>query len=334
MKKEFLDKKAIECIQLIKSIDYNALNISEYNTLYINKLTENIEYYFNIYKETVLLLEVEVESKSSSFIIDFGGGHGFLSLFLKSLGLNVIYCDKNPLSADTVTKIKQKINIGPDVIIEGSIPELLTFCQKNNIKPNYLIATDLIEHIFDLNVFFGNLIHLNSEIKMVFTTGSNPYNYLKAQKLYKMMRYEENTYHLPKRLQYITQNYSDLSNDEIKILAKVTRGYTFGLIDNAILIYKTKKELPKEIEAYNTCNPETGEWEERILNFRRYRQIVNNINFRVTFHNGFYNTIRNNLIIGLIMHFLNLLIKSSSYFGRYLAPYIILKIYPILKKNN
>ena len=166
-----------EIILSIKKIEFSKLDISEYNRNYIQNMFPHINYYFKIYAEAIIRLVND--SIPADYIVDFGGGHGFLSIFLKRLGFNVVYCDHNPLSVKAITLLKNEIGYGPDIIIEGSTSELLHYCKNNNILPKYLIATDLIEHVYDLNKLFSDLYTLNPDFSMVFTTGSVKSNLLK-----------------------------------------------------------------------------------------------------------------------------------------------------------
>lgn len=165
MEIEKIKKIAKETILSIEEIDFSQLDISAYNKEYINRLLSHIDYHFEIFISVITrLLRGEF---TPNYFIDFGGGHGFLSLFLKRLGFEVIYCDLNPLSVKTITLIKEKLKYGPDIILEGSSTELLSFCRTNNLYPSYLISTDLIEHVYDLNLLFADFYALNPRMQMV-----------------------------------------------------------------------------------------------------------------------------------------------------------------------
>ncbi|MDR1368972.1 MAG: class I SAM-dependent methyltransferase, partial [Dysgonamonadaceae bacterium] len=311
MDKTEVRQKARECIQLIRNIDFETLGISQYNLEYIRRMLPNLNYHFRIYTDSILILLKN--EKIQPWFVDFGGGHGFLSLLLKMLGFKVIYCDNNPLSVQTITKLKSVLKIGPDHIVEGSSDEFLAFCTSNKIKPNYLIATDLIEHIYDLDIFFSNLYQINPGFKMVFTTYANPSNPQKVRILRKLMIDVEKNIFLPMREDFIRENYQNLTDKEFYILAKSTRGLTYKDIPDTVDNYLENAQLlPVDVDNYNTCDPQSGNWMERILPLKEYRKILNENGFHVEFKKGFYNENYKNPIKTIIYTGINKIIKYSG----------------------
>jgi len=325
MKTNILSKISQETIQSIKKIDFSKLDISDYNKNYITNLLPHINYYFKIYSDVInRLLEDE---NLFDYVVDFGGGHGFLSLFLKQLGMNVIYCDHNPLSVKTITTIKKEIGFGPDIIIEGSSSELLSFCKTHTITPKYLIATDLIEHVYDLNSLFADFQKLNPNLSMIFTTGSVKSNILKSIRLRKYMKKEETEVYFPARKLFLSEKYPELTFSEIKKLSSDTRGLIFPDIEQYISNYLKKNILPTiDVDKYNTCNPKTGNWTERILSKKQYRKIINAHDFQVSFGIGFYNDERSNYLISLIAKIVNFLMLHFYFVGLFFCPFLILKV--------
>lgn len=325
--KKSIEKIARETINIIQKIDFSQLDISDYNKKYISSLLPHLDYYFEIYADAII--RIQKNGITSEYFIDFGGGHGFLSLFLKRLKMNVIYCDHNPLSVNTVTIIKAITGFGPDIIIEGSSSELKSYCKTNNILPKYLIATDLIEHIYDLNCFFSDFQTLNPSLEMIFTTGSVKSNILKTKKLRKIMIEEEANIYFPIRKQFITEKYPDIASNEIDKLTKSTRGMIFSdIIKNVDIYLETSVLSVIDIDKYNTCDPRTGNWTERILSKKQYRKIINNNHFQVAFKNGFYNENRSNPFLSFIIMIINFFIRYLGIFGAKITPFLILKLSP------
>ena len=327
MNKAKIKKVAIETIHSIRKIEFSKLDISECNKNYISTFLPHINYNFKIFSDVIYkLLDDEI---SPDYIVDFGGGHGFLSLFLKRLGLNVIYCDHNPLLVKTITCIKKEIGYGPDIIIEGSSPELLSFCKTNNLLPNYLIATDLIEHVYDLNSLFSDFQALNPKLSMIFTTGSVKSNLLKSEKLRKMMIEDERNEYFPLRKQFLVENYPGKTSSEIEKLAAMTRGLKFTDIKQHVDKYLETTILPVvDIDKYNTCDPINGNWTERILSKNQYRKIIKQNHFQVSFKNGFYNDERNNPVTCFAAKIINYFVRYLNLSVSLFAPFIILKVKP------
>jgi 2-polyprenyl-3-methyl-5-hydroxy-6-metoxy-1,4-benzoquinol methylase len=324
---EEMGKTAECCIAKIWEIDFNSLDISDYNRKYIQNILPYIHYYFKIYTQAISTFSNFQPEKH--WIVDFGGGHGFLSLFLKSIGYRVIYCDINPLSVKTVSKIKEKTGFGPDETVAGSATELKQFCLDNQVKPDYLIATDLIEHVYDLPDFFRHLQSINPDFEMVFTTGSNPENAYKCYRLHRFMIQEEEEY-LPKRKEFIQANANGLTETETTVLAGLSRGKIYPDILKMLDSYQKAGKLPTPPgDAFNTCDPETGNWTERIVSLKTYEQFAFEAGFQAVFAPGFYNEERNSKIMSFVFRTLNFCIERSGKFGFKCAPYLLIKLSPI-----
>ncbi|MDR1632068.1 MAG: glycosyltransferase [Dysgonamonadaceae bacterium] len=321
-----MEKTAESCIAKIREIDFNRLDISDYNRKYIQNILLYIHYYFKIYTQAVSTFSNSQPEKN--WVVDFGGGHGFLSLFLKSIGYRVIYCDINPLSVKTVSKIKAETGFGPDEIIAGSVTELNRFCLDNQLKPDYLIATDLIEHVYDLQDFFRQLQSINPDFEMVFTTASNPENAYKCRQLRRfMVQAEEGYFH--KRKELIQTNANRLTETETTVLAKLSRGKIYPDILKMLDAYHQTGKLPSPPDdAFNTCDPETGNWTERIVPLKTYEQFASEAGFRTAFAPGFYNEERGSKIISFVCRTLNFCIKQSGKSGFKFAPYLLIKLSP------
>ena len=308
-------------------MDFEQLPISEYNRSYIRKILPQLNYYFSIYIRA--LSSFPEHKREDTLVVDFGGGHGFLSLFLKYLGYRVIYCDLNPLSVKTVTLIKEELSEGPDFVVEGGAADLKQFCRENDLKPDFLIATDVIEHVYDLTVFFGELQELDPSLEMVFTTGSNPVNRYKSLRLREYMKQAEREY-FPQRREFIKRRYPDLPAEEADNLARLCRGKTYTDIQTAVDLYRLNGVLPEELaDRFNTCDPSNGNWTERILPFDEYMLSAAENGFQTSFLPGFYNEFRRNKLPAIICRYLNRFIRKFPKIRWKIAPFIFIRLSPL-----
>ncbi|MDD4516522.1 class I SAM-dependent methyltransferase [Massilibacteroides sp.] len=311
----------------ISAVNFEALPISNYNKNYIRKLTPSLFYFLDIYTACFKNgLRNCNKGINELILVDFGGGSGFLSMLAKEIGIGkVIYIDINEKSVETIKLLKTEIGIGPDIILHGDSKKLSAWCTEQNIQPDLLIATDVIEHIYDLFVFFHDLIEINDQIKMVFTTASTPYNPLITRRLHRYMRgcetgrLEKPNYYT-KRVNFIKKEFPNLGRINTKKWATRTRGLMYEDIHKAI----SKNERPLLVDAYNTCDPETGNWAERILPIRDYKELAKRYGYEVETEKGFYNIIRPKQWKSSISILVNQLIKYSGKAGFLLAPFIIL----------
>lgn len=311
----------------LKAIDYNKLPISDYNKRYIGNLKPALSYFMHIYADCLQRGLQAIQTPISDVtLIDYGGGTGFLSILAKSIGIGqVIYIDLNPSSVETIQLLKQIIGIGPDIILHGDSDVLADWCARNKVCPPLLIATDLIEHVYDLSLFFKDLIHINDSMYLLFTTASTPFNPYVQQRLHKMMVGCENgslesPNYYTLREQFITKLCPAFSPKEVETWARQTRGLTYPDIQKAI----EKKSLPSPEDPYNTCDPATGNWAERILPIQTYEDLLAPYQFKLKVEKGFYNADRSNPVLSLICKGINALIRNSGSFGFLLAPFIIL----------
>ena len=308
-------------VSQLKAIDYERLPISKYNKCYIARLKPVLSYYMKIYADCLLkgLESVGSAPKDITFI-DYGGGSGFLSMLAKQAGIGrVIYIDLNPDSVDTIRVLKALAGTGPDIILHGDSDTLADWCSANKVKPQLLIATDLIEHVYDLSAFFANLAAIDNKIQMLFTTASTPFNPYVKRKLHRLMTTWEKEYYAL-RLHYIHLHFPALSPAEAKEAARKTRGLTFPHIRKAV----ENGSYPLLKDAFNTCDPRNGNWTERILPIETYRSLAKPFGYQVQVGKGFYNTDRPNPISAIISSGINGLIRISGKAGFLFAPFITL----------
>ena len=305
----------------LQQINYEQLPISDYNKRYISNLKPALSYYMQIYitclqqgSQATGLPVTEIN------LIDYGGGSGFLSMLAKQIGFRkVIYIDLNPSSVETIQLLKEKTGIGPDVILQGDSDTLASWCKEQNFIPQLLVATDLIEHVYNLSTFFSDLFSINSNMQWVFTTASTPYNPYVKWKLHRLMTACEKEYYTL-RYQYIQKHFPALSDNETATAAQKTRGLIYSDIQQAV----ESNTYPPLTDAFNTCDPHTGNWTERILPMQNYRTLAHAHQYKVLVKKGFYNTERPNLIFKQLCKWLNKGIRLTGKMGFWLAPFIIL----------
>lgn len=327
MKKHDLSHIARSLSARLQEIDYDQLPISDYNKQYISNLKPAMDYYMKIYSACLSKgFNIISCSPENAILVDYGGGSGFLSILAKSAGVGkVIYLDLNPKSVETIQVLKKETGIGPDIILHGNSDTLADWCNKNNVQPDLLIATDLIEHVYDLEVFFRDLFGLNRKIQMIFTTASTPFNPYVKRRLHKLMDSSETgTVEIPNyytlRKTYIEKNYPHLATNEIEKWTLQTRGLIYPDIDKAI---KTNK-LPILKDKHNTCDPASGNWTERILPIDDYHSLISPYNYSLKVDKGFYNSDRRSVVSSIICKSINLLIRLSGKVGFLIAPFIFL----------
>lgn len=311
----------------LRQIDYQSLPISDYSRRYIQCLLPSLDYYLDICNRALdLALKRAIQSSNHSItFIDYGGGHGFLSLLAKQRGIErVVYIDYNPQASETVTSLADKLGFGPDIVLTGDSSTLKRWCKEQNITPNILVGIDVIEHIYRLDTFFADLRDINPHMTMVFSTASTPYNPRVVHRLHRIMRRDElgNLEHkgfLEMRREFIATQRPELSPADLNHWATSTRGLTYD--DIAAALRFPLSTLRSPLPTPNTCDPATGSWTERILPLKAYRTFAAPRQIKV--RKGFYNSYQHG-IKGIITRTINLILHMPL--TRSLAPFIILEV--------
>lgn len=311
-----------DLLEKIRHTRFEELPISDYSRNYILRIMPDIDYYFAIWErcigETLAMAPRKAEHLT---VADYGGGHGFVSMMLKEKGVGrVLYVDHNPQSVEAVKALSRHFELGPDVAIEGEARELRDWCEKNATAPDALMGMDVIEHIYCLDDFFYNLYAVNPAMPMLFTTGSNPYNYRVTMRLRRAMKSDEAIFRKQRR-DYIATRFADMSEQELDHWADNTRGLKYDDVQRAV-----ESQSPNLLrDPFNTCDPATGSWTERILALEEYRGILQPYGSDVTLENGFYNE-QSHRLGRRWRRLFNRLLRRPSFTA--LAPFIVLKVVP------
>lgn len=314
---------------ILRQVDYNNLDISDYSRRYIQLLLPILDYYLDICNHALDLLAVDPTTQSPRYtLVDYGGGHGFLSLLAKQRGIpHVIYIDHNPQASATVTALAERLGFGPDTILTGDHNTLGIWCREQQVTPDALVGIDVIEHIYRLDTFFSGLMAVNPRMHILFSTASNPSNPFTKHRLKRIMRMDEDGTASQKGFRELRRDHCatlrpDLTSEELDRWAYATRGLTFE--DMAKLLNDRTSTPPSltDIPPYpNTCDPVTGSWTERILPLKSYRALA--VPRQVTIHNGFYNSHQPG-IKSLAARGLNTLLRLPH--TQWFAPFIILEM--------
>lgn len=310
-------------------------NISEhiYCRKYLEHLLTNRAYYLRIYTHLFSkVLNKTQKNISEISLVDFGCGNGLLGIFLKYCGAKkVVLLDRDPLFVQAARQLSKQLGIAVDEFCCGDENVLRTLS-----IPDMLLATDVIEHVYDVDALLRLINTINPKMITGFTTASNPDNKRKIKKLMALQMKDEleggvtaegELGHTPHRAfiemrKRIIQNLQlNLSDSELKNLASLTRGQRKDDIQKTVEYYMKNKILPTGPDhPSNTCDPYSGNWTERILTIPAYQNIYNKNGFYLDLYPGFYNQFSKGVKAQLAKG-MNLIIRST---GFRFAPYIVL----------
>jgi len=326
----------------LKKIELNQLSCSPYAKRYLHHLLQNSTYYLSIYAH-VLNHAVHNASLPASqmTLLDYGSGNGLLGMFAKYAGFGKVYlCDIDTAFVEASQELSTMLAEPISGFVTGGLKELLL--QHPSTKPDVIVGTDVIEHIYDLNVFFADLQRMNSQLISVFTTASNPDNPIKTASLKKLQIKDETVGGDPSdfalagaekheafvkmRAQIIRTAFPALTENSIVLLAVATRGLYKPAIIQAVNTFLNDGKMPVLPIGENTCHPLTGSFTERIIPIYSYQKIYSKARFNCHVYNGFYNSHAKG-VKKFINPILNMFVKIL---GRKIAPFITLKGSPIV----
>jgi 2-polyprenyl-3-methyl-5-hydroxy-6-metoxy-1,4-benzoquinol methylase len=312
-------------------------DINDYPNVYLSYLLSHLEYFIKIYSVVLnrSLKDANLNIDQAS-LADLGAGNGMLAIFAKYCGFNKVYInDIDKTFIKSAKYLSSQLSIYPDDFIEGDISDVCHYFNMRN-SPDIIVGIDMIEHVYDLEYFIQSLFTLKELKSVIFTTGSNPQNFFKVKQLRKIQYNDEYVGGNPGeyllyganetkpfieiRKEIIRNIYSfpDLLTEK---LAQLSRGLIKIDIELAVKKYIETGVFPyKPTDSYNTCNPISGSWSERIIPIKDYRKLFMKPGTRFVIKSGFYNG-QEKTIKSLLLKGINILLPL---FGLRFAPFIIL----------
>ena len=312
------------------------ISTEQYCKRYLSHLLQHKKYYLAIYADVLnKLIQHSNQKKGDILLIDFGAGNGLLGIFAKYCGFKKVFInDIDEKFVQASRKLATQLLVEIDGYIHGDIASVKTYF-KNEI-PTAMVGTDVIEHIYNLEIFLKTIQQINPAIVSVFTTASNPVNYFKVRALKKVQLKDELEGGTPDdhvlfgesplepflqiREQIIRKNAGGLPDAVVMALAKATRGMNEADIRTAIGQYHSSGKIPVPAAGNNTCNPLNGSWTERILSLNSYISLYNTAGFTCKFYAGFYNDFESGP-----MNFVKKLLNAGiTTLGKKISPYIVI----------
>lgn len=264
----------------------DTLAISEYNKAYFMKKTIREIYLYAEFLWTVFKFHGLTHT-----LLDYGGGSGLLGMFASYLGIeNVYYNDIYDISCQDAKVVAKEMSIEIKDYICGDIKEVFEYARMKDLHFDAVISYDVIEHIYDLESFFQELVqvcHRDCFISM--WTTANSYNP-------DIVKHLENRHY---RSEYLGSQKVKGWKERDSLLAYVkireriikdyfiNQGVTIDERDIADLVKNTRGKNKEDIHRYlaqyslaernsttqnvkfpsNTCDPLTGNWAEHLIDF-------------------------------------------------------------------
>jgi len=325
---------------LLSKMDAGNIPADAYPQQYLKDLLTHKIHYLHLY---ALVLDksfgAATKSPSETCLLDFGCGNGLLAIFAKFCGVKEVHAsDMSASFLLAAQQLSKALNIELDGWIIGKENTLTKHFDGKQL--DVFVGTDVIEHVYSLDNLFRTIKQLNPDMVTAFTTASVAENPFKSRQLKKLMIQDElvgsNEFHsaytneftglpfLTIRKKLIAARYPSLKEEEVKELSIASRGLIANDIYKDVEEYLNSKKIPPPINhPFNTCDPITGSWTERLLTVEEYKQLYNRYQFSLQIHNGFYNEFETGLKSKASL-LLNKIIDFLGKQGISISPFIIL----------
>lgn len=331
-----INSAASRLFSKLEHLDIRSLDISDYNKRYLGNIVRStLAVRSYILSWAVAPANIPL---NHFVLLDYGGGTGILALLAKELGIGtVIYNDIYDVSCEDAKVIGDSIGNQADYYVHGDIDDVIEFLRTNSISCNAIASYDVIEHIYDIYEFLKKLTALsNGFLSVVMSSGANIFNPLNRKSIMKKQIEVENKdrerkwghkerdclrSYLKVREGMIIEHAPSLSEEEIRRLARLTRGMIEIDIKQCVDGYLASGQLPSEPDhPTNTCDPYTGNWAERLMDPYHLKDVLSKSGFKVKVLSGYYGRPMN-AIKRLLASVLNLTIYCSKKQGIRLAPF-------------
>jgi hypothetical protein len=347
-KSEIVDEIADAALRLdqkLAVLDIEGLGISEYNARYFGghivcagarKL--NLTKYGYVLAWAIAHLE---KDKDELVFLDYGGGHGMLSLLAKEYEIGtVVHNDIYSVSCDDAKTIGIALGLEADDYFPGDIDTVLKYFSENRIVCDSVANYDVIEHIYDIDGFLKKLHLLSPGPMSIFLASAanerNPRINRMMMKLHREFENKDRAFKTGRkptdatkaiielRRNIIVKYAPSLSSAEVDKLAVLTRGLVVRDIQEKLDEYRKYDVFPPEpSHPTNTCDPYNGNWFEHLMNPEALASVLDSTGFNTTIKCGFYDQPKN-LPRRWVKLVLNVLIRIMGKQGLFFAPFFAL----------
>ena len=341
-----IDSASKSLFSKLKTTHLDQLDVSGYSKRYLGNYLEDLTYTLQLYSFILSVALAYPAMPLNRFaLLDYGGGCGMLSLLAREAGVGtVLYNDLYGPTCRDAEVIGQKLGNPADAYIQGDIDEVVRFLQSHGLGCSAVASHDVIEHIYDVESFIRQLPLLsNGPMSVTMTSGANIRN-LRIRRMLMAkqvdIEYHDKDKRSPTIISDCVKSYlgmrreiifnharsmnREMAETEIETLAKCTRGLIKADICKAVDVYLEKGVLPQQLHhPTNTCDPDTGNWCEHLLDHCHLQRLLSDAGFRVKILSGYYGR-GTNPVKRHVKKLLNVGIRALGRQGIRLAPFFTL----------
>ncbi len=328
---ELLQAQSEKILALMQTINVEALGLSEHGVLYFvgshyKRLFFSIQTSAHLLYNSITLSKKKVEDV---VIMDYGAGIGSLYILAKMIGCKkVIYNDILEEWKQNALLIAEAIHQDVDEYIVGNIDETLVVLEEKGIVCDIITSRNVIEHIYKLDVFYSIINQYQPQAIVYSSTTANYYNPAMNLQHVRHHTKTEKVY-LQQRVDFIKNNFSQLTQENQLRLATSTRGYEKSELIAAVNEFIISGKLPSKNYYYtNTCDMNYGVWAENLIPFNMHKAMVEVSGRECIIQPGFWDTHYSKPWKNKMGSVFNSIISSNKQIGFLLAPFIYIIALP------
>lgn len=262
--------------------------------------------------------------------LDYGAGLGTLFLLAGMMGFRKnIYNDYLPDWHPTARDLCRLLHITVDDFVPGDIDEVLEHAERNGLDYDIIASRNVVEHIYDLPRFYGSIHRHHPDCVVYSTTTANFHNpVMRWYHVFVHYKFEK-SYYRNQRAAKIRRIHPGLDEGKVKELVRLTRGRAKDDFEKTITLYLAGKTPARDPDLRsNSCDCETGVWNEHLLPRSAYKAIIEGAGYRFGYSAGYWDTHYANPLMNLFARCMNGCIRLMGNRGVLLSPFINVTAYP------
>jgi 2-polyprenyl-3-methyl-5-hydroxy-6-metoxy-1,4-benzoquinol methylase len=268
----------------LADLDPDRLDLTDYTRSYLRRYQRKLHTHIQKFSWVLAWgLAGQDRPPGRTVLLEYGGGCGILSLLARECGVGtVVYNDIYDVACVDAETIAQATDNRADQYICGDITDVVESLRGTPLSYDVVVSSDVIEHIYDTQAFFDEFPALSrGRLSVAMSTHANTYNPVVRRELTRKqirVEHENREYerghkkrdslrsYLEIRRDIVRECSASLGADEIETLARSTRGRTDADVRSAVFTYLETKQLPTPPDhPTNTCDPLTGNWQDRFI---------------------------------------------------------------------
>lgn len=307
-----LDAAASAVFARLRDTDLGSMSLSRHNAGYLQSKVSRA--YGSFQQHTYVLAAalaqcVRDREIGETTLVDYGGGTGFTAMIAKGAGVGrVIYVDRSKEAHDAARAIGRVVGFEADHYVLGEVESLAALATSRGLTVDALCSTDVLEHLHDVEVFYRQVAALPGDrLVTVSASGANAQNPMIVRRLHRVQRLVElqdgsvsahgfehlidATSYSDRRAAIIASAEPGLDRMSVELLAHATRGLVADETRRVAHAFVGDGVRPAPpADAWETCDPDTGSWMERLLPANELADVIGELGFSVEVVPGWWGT--------------------------------------------